>query len=41
VKDPRQRFIEDDPDTLQWSSDPITTAESEKAEKIFRWIDRN
>ena len=34
MKDPRQRFIEDDPDTLQWSSDPITAAESESRRDI-------
>ena len=37
----KERFIEDDPDTLQWSSEPVTSEEEKLAEKMFVWISKN
>jgi len=37
----KERFIENDPATLQWSSEPITSEETERAEELFTWISRN
>jgi hypothetical protein len=34
----KERFIEDDPATLEWSSEPLTTEERKRAEEIFIWI---
>lgn len=41
MKDLRERFIENDPATLQWSSEPVSTEEKERAEELFMWISRN
>jgi len=37
----RERFIETDPATLQWSSEPINDDEGKRAEDLFTWIDMN
>jgi hypothetical protein len=37
----KERFIEDDPATLAWSSEPITAEERKRAEEIFIWISQN
>ena len=37
----KERFIEDDPSTLQWSSEPVTSEEAKLAEKMFTWISKN
>ena len=37
----KERFIENDPDTLQWSSELITREEKKRAEDIFIWISQN
>ena len=37
----KERFIENDPDTLQWSSELITSEEKKRAEDIFIWISQN
>ena len=37
----KERFIEDDPDTLQWSSEPITPEEEKRARDMFRWINQH
>ena len=34
----RERFIEDHPETLIWSSEPVTPEEIERAEEMFRWM---
>lgn len=34
----KERFIEDDPDTLQWSSELITPDEEKRANAMFKWI---
>jgi|LSQX01.1.fsa_nt_gb hypothetical protein len=34
----KERFIEDDPATLIWSSELITPEEKRRAEDIFMWI---
>jgi hypothetical protein len=39
--DLKARFIEDDPDTLQWSNEPVSSEEKELAEKMFRWIEHH
>jgi hypothetical protein len=41
MKDLRGRFIENDPATLQWSSEPVSTEEKERAEELFMWISKN
>ena len=41
MKDLRERFIENDPATLQWSSEPVCTEEKERAEDLFVWIRQN
>ncbi|WP_300998793.1 hypothetical protein [Methanoculleus sp.] len=37
----KERFIEDDPATLEWSSEPITPEERKRAEDIFIWISQH
>jgi len=37
----KERFIENDPDTLQWSSEQITSDEIKRAEDLFIWISQN
>jgi len=37
----KERFIENDPATLQWSSELITSEESKRAEDLFTWISQN
>ena len=37
----KERFIENDPATLQWSSEPITSEESVRADDLFTWISQN
>ena len=37
----KERFIEKDPATLQWSSGPITPEESGRADDLFTWIGHN
>jgi hypothetical protein len=37
----KERFIENDPATLQWSSEPITPEETVRVEELFTWISRN
>ena len=37
----KERFIENDPDTLQWSSEPVTSDENKRAEEMFTWISQN
>ena len=37
----KERFVEDDPETLQWSSEPITPEEEGRARQIFRWISQH
>ncbi len=39
--DERERFIEDHPETLSWSSEPVTEEELAWAEEMFRWISRH
>lgn len=34
----KERFIENDPDTLQWSSEPVTPEEEKRANEMFGWI---
>jgi len=41
MTDFRERFIENDPATLQWNSEPVTDEEKKCAEEIFAWIRRN
>jgi len=38
---PNERFIENDPATLQWSSEPVTVDEKDRANELFKWIGRN
>lgn len=37
----KERFIENDPATLQWSNEPITPEETKRAEDLFAWISQN
>jgi len=37
----KERFIENDPATLQWNSEPITPEESGRADDLFIWISQN
>lgn len=37
----KERFIENDPATLQWSSEPITSDEIKRAEDLLTWISQN
>lgn len=39
--DPRERFIEDHPETLKWSKDPVSREERRRANEIFRWISKH
>ena len=41
MKNLKERFIENDPATLQWSSGPITSEEITRAEDLFIWISQN
>jgi len=41
MKDLRERFIENDPATLQWSREPVSTEEKERAIDLFVWIRQN
>jgi|WetSurMetagenome_2_1015567.scaffolds.fasta_scaffold858401_1 hypothetical protein len=41
MMDLKKRFIEDDPETLQWSSEPISSEEKKLAEEMFKWIGQN
>jgi hypothetical protein len=36
-----ERFIEDHPENLHWSSEPVTPDEIERAEEMFRWMSRH
>ncbi len=40
-KDPREQFIEDHPESLKWSRDPVSREERVRAKEIFRWISRH
>ena len=40
-KDPREQFIEDHPESLKWSRDPVSREEHKRAKEIFRWISRH
>jgi len=37
----RERFIENDPATLQWRSEPVSGDETKRAEELFTWISQN
>ena len=37
----KERFIENDPATLQWSSEPVSNEEGKRAEDLFTWIGQN
>ena len=41
MKNLKERFIENDPDTLQWGSELITLEETKRAEELFTWISKN
>jgi len=41
TEDPRERFIEDHPETLKWSKDPVSREERRRAKEIFRWISQH
>jgi len=41
MKNLKERFIENDPATLQWSSEQITPEESGRAEELFTWVSQN
>ncbi len=34
----KERFVEDDPETLRWNSEPVTPGEEERARQIFWWL---
>jgi len=41
MKNLKERFIENDPAILQWSSEMITPEESRRAGDLFTWISQN
>ncbi|HOX35044.1 MAG TPA: hypothetical protein P5217_05955 [Methanoregulaceae archaeon] len=38
MTDPRERFIEDNPEALDWEREPRTPEDRKRARELFRWI---